>query len=243
MNKKGRATEVAPFTRSEVCVCFCVWTGLHTYRNTHSSTHADKCCVWYWLYGEQLCVAANCRMLRPYHRIQHLKQRHRQTHRGQLQGATEGPQSQLHPPTQNLLSLVWYNAFQLITKWPCFCYTSQNRSNIVQPYICNCLSPTTCQRQHLNPNRCPKCLPTPLPNPCTSHKPQHHNPVPPPILAVSRQLSPLWSLEAIRDLREKPFIQGLSQQAGTSKCLMSAKHHKCCKWHLFCLSKVANKLF
>ncbi len=104
-------------------------------------------------------------------------------------------------------------------------------------------SPKTCQREHLNHNCWPKYLPTHLPNPCTGHKPQHQNPVPPPILAVSRQLSPPWSSEAIRDLREKPFILGLSLQAGVSKCLLSAKHHKCCKWHLFCLTEVANKLF
>lgn len=58
--------------------------------------------------------------------------------------------------------------------------------------------------------------------------------------------SPLKSfleLGAIWGLREKPFIPGLSLHAGVSKCLMSAKHHKCCKWHLFCFSVVANKLF
>lgn len=69
------------------------------------------------------------------------------------------------------------------------------------------------------------------------------NPVSPPFQDVSRHLSPSWSLEAIWGLREKPFIPGLSLHAGVSKCLMSAKHHKCCKWHLFCFSVVANKRF
>lgn len=65
---------------------------------------------------------------------------------------------------------------------------------------------------------------TVAPEPHSGHMPQCQTPVPPPLLAVSGQLSPPQSLEAIWDLREKPFIQGLFLPATVSKYFVSAKH-------------------
>lgn len=68
------------------------------------------------------------------------------------------------------------------------------------------------------------------PDPHRGHKPKRWAPAPPPSLAVS----PPQSLEAIWDLREKPFIQGLFLQATVSKYCTSCQQNapKCCQWLL-----------
>lgn len=215
MNRKGRATEVAPFTRSAAWVYSRVWFARDAFTHTH--TRNQVLCVVRPARGEQLCFGAcvlggSCCILWPYHRTQHLTQTDRFTQReAAARCHSKRPRANCtHPHRSRCLKR---DTSEPATIGACLCATSpQQRVSVTA--LPTSRSPSKGKR--LNYDCCLAQIFTyPLPNPSTSHKPRHQkNPVPPPVLAACRQLSPPWSSEAIWDLREKPFIQDFLYRLG-----------------------------
>lgn len=131
--------------------------------------------------------------------------------RGQLQATIH----QRHPPTQKFKLLILEDV--------------QTREDCAAWLCCGCgSSPTQIvpKGAHKSQQLAPNVYVPPLsPAQHSRHKPRRQTPVPPPLLAVSRQLSPPQSLEAIWDLTGKPFIQRLFLRATVNTVNISCQQN------------------
>lgn len=202
------------FTRSEAQVYSCAQSGCHARRCAHTRRQVPWVVLAVWwtavcrsLPHELGAIVATFPGLSPGciagHGRAHI--------RGQLQATIH----QLLPPPQKLKLLILEDVQtrEDCAAWLCWgCGSSQTQ--IVPKGAHN--------SQQLAPN---VYVPTLSPAQHSRHKPLCQTPVPPPLLAVSRQLSPPQSLEAIWDLTGKPFIQRLFLRATVNTVNISCQQN------------------
>lgn len=156
-----------------------IWLS-HVLRQTCTDSHADRCCAWYWLYGEQLFVGLCWVVAVAFFSLTTGRGiGHRQAH---IEGSCKLPLKGLktngiHPHRcQHKIQ-----PFGLRVKWTCPLLHTPKSKKIGSKPVTALLelwstSLTTCQKELLLHNCCAKCLPKPVSKLHNSHELQHQTP-------------------------------------------------------------------